>query len=274
MWNQRPSWRARLVPGRFAYRRAARLLGALHARCCRHAASRPGCDGKSTPALAAGCPRAVPAPEPFLALKHKAKRSGGFLGRARTARSNACARSRSPLLHLHVGNHGDAQSGHRGAQQVRTRGVPTPPRAPLALRNPGRYPSRSLSARRVPAGITASPPSVTTPTGCARRTSSTTASRSTIPRVSIILILILLGEALASPARSGVRPCERTAPGWPELSPGSFFSRKHHGGRAVPHPRPHRGDPEEVLGQPLLGRLRETRMHGEDARPASAAFAA
>lgn len=29
------------------------------------------------------------------------------------------------------------------------------------------------------------------------------------------------------------------------------------------NPRPHRGDQEEVLGQSLLGRLREIQMHGE-----------
>lgn len=66
------------------------------------------------------------------------------------------------------------------------------------MQNPELYPPRSLSARCVLPGITVSLPSVTTPTKCTRRTSSTTASPSTILRVSVLL-LGGGGEAVASP---------------------------------------------------------------------------
>lgn len=121
---------------------------------------------------------------------------------------------RSALLHLHLRHDGDAQGRHRGAQQVSARRLPAC-QAPFGARCPQLPP---LSAHGAPPGTTGSRPSATTPTECARTTSSTTASRSITPRVSGLVLVPSRCPLSASPSSSGA-----VTPGWPERTPRPLF---------------------------------------------------
>lgn len=98
----------------------------------------------------------------------------------------------------------------------------------------------------VPVGTTASQPSATTPTACGRLTCCTTACRCTtlqVPRGSAA------GTGLGG--GGGRALTEPTV------------CREHHGRGAVPHLWVDGCPPQEILSQPLLGRLRQVQLHGQ-----------
>lgn len=115
--------------------------------CCgRHADSPSGCNSPLVSAFAADCPlcchhfEAVPVETK---PKTQNKPRGDFLKQLGTVCLSPVFYSRSALLHLHFRNNGNAQSCHRGAQQVRTSGGTSLLRS-VSLR---RTPSFTLLAR-------------------------------------------------------------------------------------------------------------------------------